>query len=193
MISAVIQAGGRSQRMGGDKGVVALQGRPLVEHLLERLEPLADEVVLITNQPRTYRYLNVPLASDSRPYQGAAFGLMTALQAAKYPRVILAAVDMPLVSPALYALLLDELNDGDLAAAIPVWQGFWQPFHGVYAPAICLPDIQKQINRGVMAVKEILTPLSIKLLEVTGSGDPFCNLNSPADVAALETKLADQE
>ena len=63
MISLVIQAGGRSSRMGQDKGLVPLRGKPMVEHAIEALAPLADETVITTNSPEGYRYLGIPLVA----------------------------------------------------------------------------------------------------------------------------------
>ena len=75
MVTVVIQAGGRSSRMGQDKGLVLLAGRALVEHVLARVDGLGDEVLITTNNPAGYAYLGVPLAGDAAPGAGACRAL----------------------------------------------------------------------------------------------------------------------
>jgi len=50
-VSAVVLAGGRATRMGGaDKGWVELAGRPLIDHVLDRLRPQVDEILINANR-----------------------------------------------------------------------------------------------------------------------------------------------
>ena len=82
MYSIAIQAGGESRRMGRDKGLMPFLGRPLIQRVLERLTPIADEVLVTTNSPDEYRFLNLPLFPDLKPGRGALGGLYTALSSA---------------------------------------------------------------------------------------------------------------
>ena len=59
MISIAIQAGGRSTRMGSDKAAIILAGKPLIEHVLTRVEGLGDEILITTNHPAKYDYLHL--------------------------------------------------------------------------------------------------------------------------------------
>jgi molybdopterin-guanine dinucleotide biosynthesis protein A len=52
--AAAILAGGQSRRMGTDKSFIVLDGKPLIEHVIDRLKPLAIPVIIITNQPEKY-------------------------------------------------------------------------------------------------------------------------------------------
>ena len=66
-LSIAIQAGGESRRMGQDKGLASFLGKPLVARLVERLAPLADEVLVTTNRLQEYAFLGVPLFPDLLP------------------------------------------------------------------------------------------------------------------------------
>ena len=97
MATAVIQAGGRSSRMGRDKALVPLNGVPLIEYVLEGVQDLVDEVLITTNHSQGLRYLNLPLVADRHPGAGALHGLLTALEAAQHDHVLVLACDMPFV------------------------------------------------------------------------------------------------
>lgn len=185
MITAVIQAGGRSTRMGRDKGLVKLHDRPLVEHVLQRVGQVGDEVILITNNPDPYRYLNLPIIEDPEPGLGALPGLITALAAASSDCVIVAGVDMPFVSPKIYRDLLTRL-DNRVAAVVPVVAGVWQPFHAVYRPALCLSILKEQVGVGVAAVRRGVSALKPCLFEMNGDPTPFFNINTEADLALAQ-------
>ena len=99
MLSIVVQAGGQSARMGENKALKPFLGRPLVQRVLERLAPIADELLLTTNQPEDFAFLKLPLFTDIKPGRGPLGGLYTALVSAKYPFVAVVACDMMLSLP----------------------------------------------------------------------------------------------
>src|ERR1043165_3098179 len=98
MLTVCIQAGGQSSRMGEDKALKLFLGRPLIQRVIERLQPIADEIIVTTNRPEDYAFLNQRLVSDLKPGRGALGGLYTAIASAKYEIVGVVACDMPFVS-----------------------------------------------------------------------------------------------
>src|SRR5512141_666268 len=101
MLSVVVQAGGESTRMGENKALKPFLGRPLIQRVVERLAPIADEVLITTNQPDQFAFLKVPLFPDQRPGRGALGGLHTAIASAHEPYVAVVACDMPFASAQL--------------------------------------------------------------------------------------------
>ncbi|MBP8164630.1 MAG: NTP transferase domain-containing protein, partial [Anaerolineales bacterium] len=85
MLTVVIQAGGASSRMGEDKALKPFLGRPLIQRVIERLSPLADEVIVTTNRPVDYAFLNLRLVADLKQGRGALGGLYTAIASAADP------------------------------------------------------------------------------------------------------------
>jgi len=136
-LSIVIQAGGESQRMGENKALLPFLGTPLVQRVVERVRPLADELIITTNQPDDFRFLHLPLVSDTYPGRGALVGLYTALKAASQPVVAVVACDMPFVSRGLLAYQVECLNieQKDLVSPRTV-QGY-DPVHAVYRRETC--------------------------------------------------------
>ncbi len=138
MITVVIQAGGDSRRMGQDKGLLPFLGQPLVQRVLERVQSLADEILVTTNRPDGYRFLNTPLVPDRLPGRGALGGLYTAFVAASHPIVIVVACDMPFVSGRLLRAQVQMIDPDQADIVIPRLESGFEPFHAVYRRASCL-------------------------------------------------------
>ncbi|HEX9030179.1 MAG TPA: molybdenum cofactor guanylyltransferase, partial [Anaerolineales bacterium] len=132
MLTIVVQAGGESRRMGQDKALLPFLGKPLITRILGRVRPIADELLVTTNRPENYSFLELPLFSDRLPGRGALGGLYTALSIANRPLVGVVACDMPFVSAALLAAARDLLADPTIDAVIPRTADGTEPFHAVY-------------------------------------------------------------
>lgn len=194
MLTLAVQAGGLSSRMGQDKGLVKLAGIPLIEHVLNRLNGVADETIITSNNPDSYRYLKLPIASDKVPGVGALAGLQTALQAAKGDYVFVVACDMPLVNRQLVKFIVSQANDVDLV--IPLFNDRYQPFHALYRRDTGLKAIEQSISDNQRRMISIHSKLkvreiqSIEFEDIDPMGDSFVNVNDPQELAQLEKKLA---
>ena len=121
MVTIAIQAGGASLRMGRDKGLVPLAGKPMLTHLLERIAGLGEDVLITTNRPQDYGFAGVRLVQDTRPGAGALGGPHTPLSAARGETVLVLACDMPFASRPLLEHLLSLAPQADVV--IPKWRG----------------------------------------------------------------------
>ncbi|MEW6132734.1 MAG: molybdenum cofactor guanylyltransferase MobA [Pseudomonadota bacterium] len=108
-ISGLILAGGQGSRMGGrDKGLVAYQGRALVDHVIARIAPQVDELFISANRnlddyaQRGYRVIPDPLPD----FQGPLAGVLAGLRAAGHPWMLIVPCDMPRLPRDLAARLL---------------------------------------------------------------------------------------
>ena len=120
MVSGVVLAGGQGRRMGGvDKGLQPLDGKPMIEHVLERLRPQVDEIVINANQNlERYAAFGHALAPDvTGGFAGPLAGLQAGLQAANHPLVVTAPCDSPFLPADLVARLQAALGANDLAVA----------------------------------------------------------------------------
>ena len=193
MVSVAIQAGGRSERMGGDKALVQLAGRPLITHVLERAAPLADEVLVTTNSPDDYAFLGLRLVEDERPGAGALAGLQTALRAARYDVVLVLACDLPFVCVPLLEHMLRLTSQADVV--IPRWRGEFEPLHAVYRRT-CLPAVELALAEGPQRMISFLPAVRSTVVEEdqVAAFDPqgltFFNINTPDDLQTAERILA---
>jgi molybdopterin-guanine dinucleotide biosynthesis protein A len=195
MLTLAIQSGGQSSRMGQDKGLVEFLGKPLVVQVMERLAPLADEVVVTTNTPEAYRFLGVPLFPDLKPGRGALGGLYTALASASHQLVAVVACDMPFASGALLTYARDLLLNGDDDVAIPdSGDGMVEPFHAVYRRESCLPavgqaidsDLWKLISWFPQVKVRHIAPVEVSRLDPAGLA--FWNVNTPDELSQAEQR-----
>lgn len=121
-ITGAILAGGLGRRMGGvDKGLQALQGRPMVQRVLDRIAPQVDAVVISANQNLArYAEFGHPVLPDLIPdFAGPLAGLHAALTAAATPLVASVPCDSPFLPADLVARLHAALiaDNAELAVA----------------------------------------------------------------------------
>jgi molybdopterin-guanine dinucleotide biosynthesis protein A len=191
-LSVVIQAGGESKRMGQDKGLALFLGQPLAARLAQRLAPLSGEILITTNQPEDYRFLNLPLIPDKLPGCGALGGLYTALSAASGEAVAVVACDMPFASQALLRLECDLLLESGADLVIPRLSDDLEPFHAVYRRLACLPHIQAALEAGQRRVDAWFPHVCIRHLSADeiAPHDPqgltFWNVNTPEELQAAQ-------
>ncbi len=192
MLTLVIQAGGESKRMGEDKALVSFLGQPLIQRLIDRLSHLADELLVTTNRPQAYRFLDVSLIEDVYPGRGALGGLYTALHAAQHPLVAVVACDMPFASPALLAAQRDLLLASESDAVIPQTSNGAEPFHAVYRRQACLPAIQAALAANLWRVDSWFAAIRLRWMSAEElalydpTGRAFWNINTPQELRQAE-------
>jgi molybdopterin-guanine dinucleotide biosynthesis protein A len=195
MLTVVIQAGGQSSRMGEDKALKPFLGRPLIQRVIHRMAPIADEIVVTTNQQEGYGFLDsVRLVSDLKPGRGALGGLYTAVASASFELAAVVACDMPFASPRLLEtarrLLLEEGADVVIAKT---GEGY-EPLHALYRRETCLPAIETAILADQWKVISWFPQVKVRVLtaDEIRSCDPlglcFWNLNTPEEFAQAEAR-----
>ena len=204
MFSLVIQAGGKSERMGEDKALKPFLGRPLIQHVIERLAPLAslaDEILVTTNRPEDYAFLGLRLVSDLAPGRGALGGLYTAIASATLPIVAVAACDMPFANATLLETATRLLVQEEADVVIPKTDEGYEPFHAVYRRATCVPAIKSAIDSDKWKVIAWFPSVKVRELtraevaEADPAGRAFWNVNTPEEFAEAErlARLADYQ
>ena len=191
-LSVVIQAGGESRRMGRDKALVPFLGRPMIERIIERVSPVADEVVITSNAPAALAYLGLPIFADVTKRRGALNGLLTALSVARCEFVAVVACDMVFASSGLLAAEFDALLTGGADVAVPVTGHGFEPFHAVYRKDTCLAAVLRAVERGdakagVWYPEVKVVQFDRESLDAIGLDGPvFVNANTPEELAAAE-------
>ena len=192
MLTVVIQAGGQSSRMGEDKALKPFLGKPLIQRVIERLTPIADELIVTTNRPADYAFLDQRLVSDLNPDRGALGGLYTAIASASHPFVAVAACDMPFASGSFFEsahrLIVEEEADVVIAKSD---EGY-EPLHALYRRETCLPAIEAAINEDKWKVIAWFPQVKVRTLspeelkKIDPSGLCFWNVNTPDEFAKAE-------
>ncbi len=193
--TVAIQAGGQSSRMGQDKGLALLEGRMLIEHVLEAVEGLCDDLIVTTNNPAQYAMLGLRTVPDIVPGAGSLPGLQTALTAATGDYVLVVGCDMPFLNKELLHYQLQQAFDLHPDIVLPRWDNRPQPFHAVYHRVHCLEAIEKSVTQRKQRMDSFHTNLLIREIranEVTRfdpDGRTFFNVNTPADLSTAVDML----
>lgn len=175
--------------MGEDKASVLLAGKPLIEHVLERIENLGDEILITTNQPQTFAHLGHRMAGDRSPGGGALFGLQTALTHARGEHVLVVGTDMPFLSRPLLERLLELAPQAEII--VPQIDGFYEPLHAVYQRS-SLTAVNQTLAAGerkMISLFQRLSVLAVGEIDIRRhdpQGLSFFNVNTPADLRRAE-------
>jgi molybdopterin-guanine dinucleotide biosynthesis protein A len=178
--------------MGEDKALKTFLGRPLIQRVVERLSPIADELIVTTNQPESYAFLGLPLFSDLKPGRGALGGLYTAIASASQPVVAVAACDMPFASGTFFEAATQLLLEEEADVVIAKTDEGYEPLHALYRRITCLPAIEAAIEADQWKViawfpqvkVRVLTPEEIQRYDPSGLA--FWNVNTPEEFAEAE-------
>ncbi|MBN2556789.1 MAG: molybdenum cofactor guanylyltransferase [Anaerolineales bacterium] len=193
MITISIQAGGRSSRIGRNKCLLPLGGIPLIEHVLNTVRNLGDEIIITSNQPEQLRYLNLPIISDEQPGAGSLEGLHTALGSASGDVVLVLACDLPFLSCALLQRQISLAEAADIV--VPRKDSFFEPLHAIYRKEACLPALQHARSSGMKRVMSFWANLNIRTVEgeeleaLDPRGLSFFNVNTLEDLDEAELLL----
>ncbi len=194
MLSVVIQAGGRSSRMGQDKAFVKLGGKALIELVLERVSGIGDETLVTTNDPTRFARFGIRTVQDDMPGAGALHGLRTALASARHEHVLLVACDMPFLQRALLDYILSLAGEGDVV--VPVPGGRHEPLLALYRREVCLSAVDRVLEAGERRMISFYPAVRVveiddaRLDELDPDRMSFFNVNSPEDVLRAEGMLA---
>ena len=155
-IMTVILTGGRSSRMGRDKGSLSLDGETLLERTIRRWTGVFDGVAVSLGE--TGRALPVGVAGirDLHPGSGPMAGLEAALAALDTDAVFLTAVDMPFSDPAMARWLAGQAGEADVCL-IRRSGGRLEPLFALYRKS-CLPVVARSIAGGRRAFTRGLFP-----------------------------------
>ena len=197
--AAIILAGGKSSRLGRDKASESLLGRPMLQHVIDRVADLVDEIIVVAASGQRVPDLTAPrpprVVRDAYPGCGPLAGIYSGLVASRAERCLAVACDMPLLVPRLIEALLARSRDCD--ALLPVLE-YPEPLHAVYSRA-CIEPMRACIESGQLKITSFLGAVRPCYMheDECRMFDPdlrsFVNTNTQADLdRARELLLAEQ-
>jgi molybdopterin-guanine dinucleotide biosynthesis protein A len=182
-VTGLVLAGGRGSRLGGiDKGLAPWHGRPLAEHVIERLIPQVDRLMISANRNRE-RYLTYgyPVIADRLPdFGGPLAGLQAGLAACVTPLLVTAPCDAPHLPLDLVARLLTGLEASAAEVAVASTGDGLQPTF-----LLCRTSARQSLDAWLAAggrkVAEWLQTRKAVTVPFADDG-AFANFNTPADL-----------
>jgi molybdenum cofactor guanylyltransferase len=181
----VILAGGQSSRMGANKALLEFGGEPLIGRVARQFTTWFEQVVVVTNTPDQYTFLNLPMTSDRIPGLGPLGGLEAGLTASRFEHAFFAACDMPFLNEGLIRYLVAQAPGYDIV--VPRIGDEYEPMHAIYARS-CLPVITANLDERRLKLLRIFDAVRVRTVEtseITTFGAPerlFFNCNTPEDL-----------
>ena len=188
MLTSIILAGGKSSRLGRCKLSESLCGKSLVEHVIGRLEPISNHLLIVTaeEQSRLPITHKAEVFTDLYPNKGPLGGIYTGLLASKSPYNLIVGCDMPFLNINLLRYMISLIQGFD-AIAPRLEIDKIEPLHAIYSRR-CIDIIQTQLEHEHLKISQTLDMLHVRYVQQEECKRfdsqllSFFNINSPSDL-----------
>ena len=183
-VTGFVLAGGKSTRMGTDKALLELAGRPLIEHMLELAGSVCSQVCVVGEPGKFSRW--APVIHDQYAGQGPLAGIQAALTHSETNMNLILGVDLPFLEAAFLSYLISQSRTSGGVVTVPVADGFAQTLCAVYRREFA-ELAGRALRRGQNKVDAIFPQTSVRQLfdeELAKAGfgpGMFRNVNTPED------------
>jgi len=190
-VTAVVLAGGQGQRMGGqDKGWIIFREKPMVQHVLEQIEPQVDHIIINANRSfERYQTFGHPVIEDGvEGFHGPLMGMLTGLKHTVSDWVLFVPCDTPALPDNLAEKLFHAAKENGADIAVAHDGERLQPvialLHKSLLPSleIWLEEGKRKIDRWFMQHKMVVVPFE-------HGQEVFMNLNTPTELKQYESPL----
>lgn len=183
-IEVFILAGGKSRRMGTDKGLINFKGMPMILHIIKLLDELDLKTSIISSN-HEYQKFGKPVYQDLIPNKGPLGGLYTALEYSQSPMLLLLACDMPSINRAGIQSLMRIAETGKITVAKDAKQ--ISPFFACY-PQILKGEVKKALLANELKMQDFVLkqPHKILNLNALNNVEVLQNLNTVEELKAAE-------
>jgi molybdenum cofactor guanylyltransferase len=180
--TAVVLAGGNSRRMGQDKSLIDIQGRPMIERVCDQLRGHLDDILVSANDPAKYAFLDLTVVPDRLAGMGPMMGLASSLEAASHDLVLVVACDLPDINLPLahrmlalarnYEVVVPRIRSTSADRASPLLE----PLFAVYRRSIA-PTLFDLLESGERRIRSVFDHVRTCYVDVDDTTAPI-NLNT---------------
>ena len=164
-----ILAGGKSSRMGSDKGLLIFNGKPIVQMIIEQLELAVNKTIIVSNNA-DYEKFGLEVIPDLIQGKGPAAGIHAALSHTDSEQIFIVSCDMPYINTKAIQYMIEQPTHSEIK--LPLHHGKIEPLFGVYSKN-CLPLWQQLIEQGKIKLQEMVTHFSLLKINVGDNGELF--------------------
>lgn len=190
-VTGIILAGGKSSRMGTDKGLQMLCGKPLISYAIQLLSGVCSTII-ISSSSDAYKSFGYQVVADEFPGIGPMGGIYSALKQSKTEKNLVLSCDLPFVSEDLMSYILDKASGFEVA--VP-WLGnrHYEPLCGFYRLSV-LDHLSSFIQKGNYKLPDLFEEIRINRLMINSELSfyderLFLNINSKHDLATAENLM----
>jgi molybdopterin-guanine dinucleotide biosynthesis protein A len=174
--------------MGRPKPFLPYEGTTMIEHVLNKVRDLFQEVLLVANEPDYFENLGVDVVKDILPFRGPLGGILSGLLVASNHHVFVLACDMPLVDRKLIREMTAQRHGSD--AVVLAHDHGIEPLLGLYSKN-CIKPLEESLFAGNLSLHDFLSGLQAKTFTYNDECDDanslpsFFNINTPQDYSKL--------
>ncbi len=185
-LTGIILSGGKSSRMGKEKGLVDFQGKPLISYAIDALKPLVQNIIIgANNQLSDYKKLGYLIVEDEIKNIGPIGGVLSTLRYSETKYNIILSCDMPFINTELLHYLNIKIQGYEVVVPVHDTSKI-EPLCGIYSKDI-LPVMEDAVENGNFKLRDIFKSVRFKAIKVDASlafysDNLFYNINSPADI-----------
>lgn len=195
--SAVVLAGGRGKRLGGDKATVEIApGLTLLRRSLSLVEPLSTDIIVVRRPDQHLEAPGARIVTDRPPFEGPLAGILAGLEAAREEWVLVVACDMPFLSIPLLRYLMTLRPGYDVV--VPSLEVGMEPLHALYHRR-AVPAIRAALEQGERRLISFYRALRVRavtadeLAPFDREGRTFFNINTPEDLQQARAWLREED
>src|SRR5699024_12306118 len=133
-----------------------------IEKLASELQLVCDKVIIVTNDPDDYRFLDFDLIGDRYINKGPLAGIESAMYHYIANQYVIAACDMPFINQDIYRYLINNLTLYD--AVVPKYKNRVHPLSGIYRRNV-LKNIQEQIENENLKIRSFFDHININIID----------------------------
>jgi molybdopterin-guanine dinucleotide biosynthesis protein A len=197
-MTSIILAGGKSSRLGQSKALQVIEGKSLIQRVVDRLAILSTEIIIATANGEAIPFssaVRVKTVADIYPGKGPLVGIYSGLVASSSSRAIVVGCDTPFLSVGLLEYMTQICPTFDVV--VPRIKNKLEPLCAVYSKN-CLVPIQELLEQDERSIRKLFSMVKVKYIEEDEINrfDPehlsFFNINSQADLERARKLAAEK-
>lgn len=183
-ITGIILAGGKSSRMGTDKGLVLFKNKPFIKHIIEAIQPLVDDIIIISNN-KEYEKFGFICYNDLIENSGPLAGIYTGLKYSKTENNLIVSCDVPLINADVLQKLTEQSNDSSEVIQLQS-KGRNMPLIAMYKKQ-CMNIFKEELKQDQRKVQKVLEKCQVKTVVIDSDFEKHTtNINTIKDLEILE-------
>lgn len=187
-LTVFILCGGKSTRMQSEKGLVLFQDKPFIEHIIQAILPITDQIKLITAS-KEYDYLAYEKIPELILDKGPLGGIYTALSHSETEFNLILSCDIPLISTELLQELISK-HTKEAGITVFASESKTHPLIGIYSKNI-VSTIKEAIDANELKIMDLLAKLPHQIINIEESENfPLTNINSADELNDLNINLS---
>jgi len=202
-ITGVILAGGYSKRMGSNKSLLEINGFTMIEHSHELLKQIFNNIIISTNEPELFEFIDSLRIKDIYPYLGPLAGIHAALSSVQSQKIFLVSCDMPFLQPSVINYLLKVQTEEMIV--LPKARNRIEYLCGIYNKNI-LPVVEnilkavtdaksrnEEVKNSALSMWNFVERVGAEIVDIEFErfyfNDMFFNINTPEDFEYAKSRM----